>query len=364
MDFIDELKQFSSRVENIKRQIKNEEATKTSLILPFFQLLGYDIFNPNEFVPEFTADTGIKKGEKVDYAIMKDGKPIILIEAKWCGDSLQNHDSQLFRYFVTTPSKFAILTNGIFYRFYTDLEEPNKMDEKPFLEINVLDIKESQVNELKKFQKSNFDLETIFNTANELKYSNLIKQLFSQQLTSSSDNFVNYVLSEIYSGRKTQNVVDKFREIVKKSFNQFINELMNDRIKTALENKPEEPNKDDQQNKIDSTKTDTASDTNPEKQNSKINTTVAELEGFFIVKSILREIIPSSRLTSKDTESYFGILIDNNTWKWICRLSLGEGQKCMYIPDENKKSIKYPIKSVDDIYNFKDNLIETVKRYL
>lgn len=149
MDFIDQLKQFASRVENLKDQIATEEATKTSLILPFFQLLGYDIFDPTEFVPEFTADVGIKKGEKVDYAIFQNGIPIILIEAKWCGENLDKHSSQLFRYFGTSKAKFGILTNGLIYKFFTDLEEPNKMDEKPFMELNLLDIKESLVPELK-----------------------------------------------------------------------------------------------------------------------------------------------------------------------------------------------------------------------
>ncbi len=165
MDFIDQLKQFSQRVENLKDSLQTEEATKTSLIMPFFSLLGYDIFNPNEFVPEFTADVGIKKGEKVDYAIFLDGKPTILIECKWIGEPLQRHDSQLFRYFGTTSAKFAILTNGRHYKFFTDLEEPNKMDEKPFLEIDMLNIKDVRVPEVKKFSKSTFDITTIVDTA-------------------------------------------------------------------------------------------------------------------------------------------------------------------------------------------------------
>ena len=154
MDFIDQVKQFSKRVEGLKDSIFTEEATKTSIIMPFFAMLGYDVFNPQEFVPEFTADVGIKKGEKVDYAILLDNKPSILIEAKSINEKLEKHDSQLFRYFGTTEAKFAILTNGIIYKFFTDLEQPNRMDEKPFLVINILDVKEMQVVELKKFSKS------------------------------------------------------------------------------------------------------------------------------------------------------------------------------------------------------------------
>ena len=145
MDFIDKVKQFSKRIDMLKGNLATEEATKTALIMPFFNLLDYDVFNPIEFVPEFTADIGTKKGEKVDYAIMKDNNPVILIEAKGVNDDLTKHDAQLFRYFTSTNAKFAILTNGIIYKFFTDLEEPNKMDEKPFLEVNLLDLNENKV---------------------------------------------------------------------------------------------------------------------------------------------------------------------------------------------------------------------------
>ena len=132
MDFKEELKNYVKRIENTKDTLQTEEATKMALILPFFQLLGYDVFNTAEFCPEYTADIGIKKGEKVDYAILVAGEPVILIEAKTANKKLDNHKSQLFRYFVSTPAKFAILTNGIEYRFYSDLDEPNKMDKDPF----------------------------------------------------------------------------------------------------------------------------------------------------------------------------------------------------------------------------------------
>ena len=240
--FIDQLKQFSARIAKMKDSIQTEEATKTSMIMPFFQMLGYDVFNPLEFVPEFTADVGIKKGEKVDYAIMnEDQNPLILIEAKYHDEDLGKHGSQLFRYFGTTSAKFGILTNGIIYRFYTDLESPNKMDDRPFLELNLLDIKDSLVPELKKFQKSAFDLDTILTTASELKYNNQIKQLLAKQLEAPSDEFVTYVLNNVYDGRKTQKIIEDFRGTIKKSFVQFINEQVNDRLKTALSSEDSDP---------------------------------------------------------------------------------------------------------------------------
>ena len=118
----EELKTFSQRVSQLQEHVATEEATKMSLVAPFFQLLGYDIFNPAEFCPEYTADVGIKKGEKVDYAILINGNPIILIEVKSINKNLDKHSSQLFRYFATTNARFAILTNGITYRFYSDLD--------------------------------------------------------------------------------------------------------------------------------------------------------------------------------------------------------------------------------------------------
>ena len=144
MDFKDYIKQIGDRVVKLKDQIQTEEATKNAFIMPFFQALGYDIFNPLEFVPEFTADVGIKKGEKVDYAVVTDGKPQILIECKSVSERLTKHDSQLFRYFGTTNSKFAILTNGKEYRFFTDLDEPNKMDSTPFLTVDIENIRDNQ----------------------------------------------------------------------------------------------------------------------------------------------------------------------------------------------------------------------------
>lgn len=355
MDLIDQLKQFSTRIEKSKERVCTEEATKTAMILPFFQMLGYDVFNPLEFVPEYTADVGIKKGEKVDYAIMdEDGNPLILIEAKWCGENLDKHGSQLFRYFSTTPAKFGILTNGIIYQFFTDLDEQNKMDEKPFLEFNVLEIKETLVTELKKFQKSNFDIDTIFTSASELKYSSQIKQLMDQQLANPSEDFIKCILNSVYDGIKTQSVIDKFRDIIKKSLNQFVNDKINERLKTALGNEITTQ----QAASVESIENET-----PEEKN-KITTTAEEIEAFYIVKSLLHGVLADNKITYKDTETYFGILLNNNTRKWICRLYISGNRIKIAMPDDNKAPIYHILSSLDDLYNKKIELEDVVKRYL
>lgn len=355
MEFNEQIKQFAERVTQMKPNIATEEATKMSMVVPFFQILGYDVFNPAEFCPEFTADVGIKKGEKVDYAIMDEsGAPLILIECKWCGNALDKHGSQLFRYFGTSPAKFGILTNGIVYRFYTDLEETNKMDLTPFLEINLSDLKDYQLNELKKFCKSNFDSDKIFSTASELKYTSLIKGVLAKEFDSPSDEFIRFILSDIYDGPKTQKVIEKFHPIVKKSFTGFINDIVNQKISSALsENTPEEPTQAAEPAEI--------ADLNEPK--SKVITTEEEIEAFYVVRGILAGTVDIKDVVHRDTESYFGILYQDNNRKPICRFNFDKKRSQIMIPDENKVFTRYYLDSLDDIYTYKDQLIEAVKRY-
>ena len=355
MEFYDLIKQFSSRVASLKDTISTEEATKMSLIVPMFQILGYDVFNPMEFCPEFTADVGIKKGEKVDYAILENGQPTILIECKSCSEPLDKHSSQLFRYFGTTPAKFGILTNGIIYRFYTDLEESNKMDLVPFLEIDMTKIKDSSINELKKFCKDNFDKEKIFSTAEELKYTSLIKGVLSNEYDNPSESFVRFILNNIYDGQKTQRIIEKFTPVVKKAFSSFINEIVNSKISSALSKETD----DHSQNQ-----TTPAEEAAITEEPSKIVTTESEIESFYIIRGILAEIVPIEDVVYRDTESYLGILYKDNNRKPICRLNLDRKNKQLFIPDENKKFEKHVIDSLNDLYKYKDELIEVVKRYL
>lgn len=349
MEFNESIKQFSERVTAMKGNIFTEEATKMSLIVPLFQLLGYDVFNPTEFCPEYTADVGIKKGEKVDYAILENGAPAILIECKSCSEQLDKHSSQLFRYFGTTPAKFGILTNGIVYRFYTDLEESNKMDLVPFLEIDMMNLKDSSINELKKFCKDSFDKEKIFSTAEELKYSSLIKGVLAKEFDTPSEEFVRFILTNIYDGQKNQRVIDKFTPLVKRAFSSFVNELVNNKISSALTPETEE---------------DTSPAEPTEIPSSKIITTEDEIEAFYIIRGLLAGVVPVEDIAHRDTESYFGILYKDNNRKPICRINLETKNKQLLIPDENKKFDRIYIESLNDIYKYKDRLIEVAKRYL
>lgn len=352
MDLRDQLKVIADRVIKLKDQIQTEEATKNAFVMPFLQCLGYDVFNPIEVVPEYICDIGIKKGEKIDYAIFKDGLPTILIECKDWRQNLSIHDGQILRYFHVSKAKFGLLTNGIIYRFYSDLVEPNKMDEKPFLEFNITDIRDNHIEELKKFHKANFDAESIVNTASELKYTNELKQLLQAELTNPSVDFVKHFAKQVYPSNISAKVLEQFTNLTKKSIQQHISDLITERLKTAL-------TKEDEATKENFA---TAAAEQAEEEN-KVVTTAEELEAFLIVKTILRQKIPSSRVTYRDAQSYFAILLDDNNRKSICRLYLNGNKKFIGTFDENKKENKSEIMSLDDIFNFADILLKMIEMY-
>ncbi|MEJ5265993.1 MAG: type I restriction endonuclease [Bacteroidales bacterium] len=354
MDFKDQLKQLSDRIEKLKAQISTEEATKTSLIMPFIQALGYDIFNPTEVTPEYVADIGTKKGEKVDYAILKDGQPVILIECKHWSENLDLHNSQLLRYFNVTKAKFAILTNGINYRFFTDLEETNKMDEKPFLDLLMTDLRDNQIEELKKFHKSYFDIENIVNTASELKYTNEIKSILKNEFNQPTESFVRFFVSQVYSGKATEKVLARFAELVKRSTQQFLSDSVTDRLNAALIKEKEANQQEIQQQQ----QQDLAA------KEPQIETTIEEMEGFYIVKSILRKKIDGNRITYRDAQSYFAVFLDDNNRKPLCRLYLNGNKKFIATFDQSKNETKSEISTIDDIFNFAETLEKTVDFYV
>ncbi|MBQ6006573.1 MAG: type I restriction enzyme HsdR N-terminal domain-containing protein [Selenomonadaceae bacterium] len=345
MEFSERLKEFCNRVKNLRSKIKTEEATKTSLIMPFFSLLGYDVFNPIEFVPEYTADVGIKKGEKVDYAIVdKKQNPVILIEAKFCGENLDKHGGQLFRYFATTSAKFGILTNGIVYKFYTDLEELNKMDKLPFLVVNLLSLKDNVIPYLQRFEKSAFNVTAVTAKANELRYNDQIKQFLSKQLTAPDDSFVAYVMSDIYSGRKTQRVIEDFRPLVKGAFTQLISDKANEKLKSAMAAEMSEPQITEKSAPV-------------EVINNSPN--IERLETFFTVKTLIHDSLSKQALTYEDSDNQFEILFGG---KWLCRLNYDE--MCLHInlKSGDKDEIKRKMRSPDDVHFYKNLLCQAAQK--
>lgn len=348
MEFHEKIEQLKERAISLKDSLQTEEATKNALVMPFLNALGYDVFNPLEVVPEFVADSRLKKDEKVDYAVMKDGKPIILIECKKVDNDkldVKKHAGQLFKYFTASKAKFIILTNGIVYKFFSDIEETNVLDKEPFFTFNLFEYKENQLETLSEFCKENFDLEKAYSNAGDLKYIRQFEEVIENEYRNPSDDFVRYLLdkSEIYDGVKTAKVIEKHRKTTVEAFNLFMSKVMKTSLDFSLTSK-----QDEKENK------------------NQVVTTLEELEGYAIVKSILNGNIDLNRVTYRDNASYCNVLLDDNIRKTLCRLYFNRSQK--YIAFfEGTKEQKYPIENVNEIYKFGDTLkakvVEIDKEY-
>lgn len=352
MSFDEKINALAQKIPSLVDHLETEEATKNALIMPFIDALGYEIFNPKEVVPEFTADIGTKKGEKVDYAIMQDGEVIILIECKPAHSDLNDENiSQLYRYFTATKARIAILTNGLHYRFFSDLDDKNKMDARPFLDLDMQNIRENLLDEVRKLAKERFDLDRMLSTANELKYTSAIKKALKAQIENPDDDFVRFFFNSTNSGgRFTATMKEQFTVFVQKAFHQFISESVSDRLRSALQ---KEDDKEEKATELEEVVQD----------DDGIITTEEELEGFQIVRAIICQKVEPSRIAHRDTKSYFGILLDDNNRKPICRLHFNTGQKYIGLLDKNKKETKQPINELTDIYKYTEQLLETACCY-
>lgn len=364
MDFKDAILQLADRIGKLKENIATEEATKNAFIMPMIAALGYDVFNPLEVVPELDCDLVKKKGEKIDYAIMKDGVPILLIECKHWNQDLNLHDTQLAKYFVASNARFGVLTNGIEYRFYTDLDKQNIMDERPFLVINMADVSDAEIEQVKKFHKSYYDVEEILSTAQELKYMTEIKGILTQEFNNPSKEFVKYIIRPIYSGQIKENVLDLFTPIVKKSIAAIIKDRIAEKLNIAIQTNEESAAPAQAAAPEEEAKEELPEGVVFMDKETGVVTTQEEIDSFLIVKAILRPVVDISRVAYRDTLSYFGILLDDNNRKPICRMYFN-AKSAKYIStfDENKKETRHEIKSLDDIYNYAEEIRATIGYY-
>lgn len=355
MDFIDEVRALASRVGHAKDLLQTEEATKNAMVMPFIQMLGYNVFDPLEVTPELVADVGTKKGEKVDYAVLKDGQPIMLFECKKSGADLHiNHASQLFRYFHVTECRFGVLTNGIVYRFFTDLEKSNKMDEKPFFEFNILDFRDQDVDELRKFAKSTFDLENILNTANQLKYTRSIQNTLRQWMLDPPEEFVRLASAEFLVGKHFKGAIKElFTQVTKQAFQQLVGDKINERLKGAMSPEP-----------LVSIVAPLDSGTASEAESGFIPSEI-EMEAFQIVRAIVRTVAKPARIHIRDAASYCAILFDDNNRKPVCRLRFNnENRLVVGLFNEQREEERFPISTVDQLFEFDERLKATVAAYL
>lgn len=355
MEFADQIGELAKHAVELIPRIKTEEATKSGLVMPFIKALGYDVFDPSEVVPEFTADIGERKGEKVDYAILKDGSPIMLWECKQCGTELSSRcATQLQRYFHGVADvKFGILTDGIEYRFFSDLDRANVMDSKPFFELDLANLDDAAIEELRRFSKPSFDEKDILSTAGELKYTREIHALLRSEFATPSRDFVRLLTSQVYDGHFTQNVHARFAPIVRQAFRRFINERLNETLEAA---------KTLQSQSSGARSKDRGTD-RPEDSESVV-TTAEELQGYYIVKAIVSDVVDLERVVMRDVRSYCGIILDDNNRKPICRLYFNHPKKkYLSLFDSEKREERVLIKSLNDIYKYGDRLRQTMTRY-
>ena len=362
MDFAEALAALALRVKTHRNVIHTEEATKNAFVMPFIStVLGYDVFNPLEVVPEYIADVGLRKGEKIDYAIMRDHEVQMLIECKKSTEALTiENASQLHRYFADTTARIAILTNGETYQLYTDLDDQNRMDAKPFLVLDLLDIDDTLIPEVRKLTKDVFDLDSIISAAGELKFIGQIKRELAIQFREPDDEWIRYFISRTYMRRITQRVQEQYAPLVTRATKQFLNDQVNERLKTALSGSnysPADPALAGSVSSLAPAQGDIQEDT-------EFETTLEELEGYQIVKAIACSEVKPERITQRDSKSYFAVLLDDNNRKPIARLHFNsKSKKYLGLLDEEKNETRHELESLDEIYRYAEDIREAVRRY-
>ena len=353
MDLSERIKELESRSRHAMKHALTEEATKTAVILPLIQTLGYDVFNLEEVIPEFVADVGLKKGEKVDFALRIGGKLAVLIEVKPITMSLGAVQfSQLYRYFAVTEARLAILTNGREVWFFSDVDEPNKMDKKPFFVFDLQAYDEKQISEFSKFAKNNFSIDKILETASTIKYRKAAATYIRTQLENPDDEFTKLISKQIYEGSLTKAVLEQLRPSIQASLDEVIRDRIRDKLNVAFRPEPIVIETD-------------APKSNTNVDSSDIMTTQDEIQAFLIVRAIAARVAPIDRVTMRDAKSYCSIFVDDNNRKPVCRLYFnGKSARHVGIFDADKNEERFQIDSLSDIYNHNDKFEAVIKSYL
>lgn len=354
IDLADRLQEISGRIRSRADKVNTEEGTKTAMVLPFIaHILGYNVFDPSEVVPEYTADVGTKKGEKVDYAVFQETEPVLMFECKHFGAPLgRDQISQLYRYFSATSVRFGVLTDGAIYQFYSDIEEQNKMDMHPFLEFNLLDPDTVDVEELRRFTRPHFDANTILVNARDLKFTREVLRQLLTEWHEPSDEFVRLFAGRVYDGVKTQKVMEQFTRAMRKAQRQFVAGQVQERLKAALASADAPQD---------------AEDTEEAEQDAAqpgIVTTEAEWQAYYAVTAILSQTVDAHRVTIKDYLNHCNILLDNDRRRPICRLYFNGAQKRVGLMTDGKETDKADVDVISDLFAHSKRLQATVDEYL
>lgn len=355
MTFNVDISDLAKRSSNASKKALTEEATKTSVILPFIKALGFDPFNLDEVVPEFIADVGMKKGEKVDFSLKIDGTNTILIEVKPISMALGNAQyNQLYRYFAVTDAKLAILTNGKEVWFFSDIDEPNKMDKKPFFMFDFQSHDQEQVAELARFQKSVFSIEKILEAASALKYTSKAAAYIKRQLIEPDDEFVKVIGRQIHDGSLTKSITEQLKPAIQSALDLIIRDRIQDKLNIAF--KPDSPPAEQQSAQSIGASSDGS---------SEIETTEEEMQAFMIVRAIVARELPIDRVTIRDSKTYCSVFVDDNNRKPLCRFYFNAKSKNVIgVFDKDKTEAKHEIDGLGRIYDHAEALTTTARSYL
>ena len=352
MDFSERIAALADRAKKIKASLTTEEATKTALVLPFLQALGYDIFNPLEVVPEYIADVAGRKGEKVDYAVMKEGKPILILECKAASANLNDTNrEQLHRYFLTLTSCIGILTNGVRYLFFSTGEDGKNMDTVPFMDFNLEEVDANLLPELAKMRADKFDLQNTLDTVAELRFNRQVKLALAANLENPDPDFVDYFLGKAGIKGIRQKIRDeRYQPYTKRAYVEFISEQVDSRLKTALA----------------ATASRAQEELPPAPPPQEAEYSEAEWQGYYLVKSMLMGIIESERVTLQPRAGVgrSGVCIDNRGKPLlILKFADPENMRIEVVTPLREREA-HPIAKVDDILNYQDTIRATAHAYL
>lgn len=365
MDFADQIQALSQKIPDVLDFVKTEASTRSSLVEPFIRALGYDTSNPREVVPEFWANVDIPeavKDQRVDYAILHDGMPIILIECKHHSSKLEKGFNQLFSYYAPTSARMAILTNGVRYRLYADLDKSNIMDKTPFLEFDMTDVPVEVVQELKRLSKSSFNIEEAIAAARQLKYVRGFKAILRRQLEEPEDKFIQFFFSQLCPGSHfAGGAKEVFRGYAKRSFNELVEELLREKFNEFISPRgAQAPEPDEPEVEPESLE--------PDEAVKSVTTTEEEIQGFYIIKAILCDVIAAERIRMKDYQAYCNILLDGRQKYPLCRFYFNNPKNLRIgLFDKGGKHAaeeKIPIDSVEDIYLYYDRIKATLPFYI
>ncbi len=349
MSVASRLQQLAETAPKRVQHLSTEEATKNALVMPFISALGYDVFDPTEVIPEFTADVGTKQGEKVDYAIKHGDEVVFIVECKKAGAPLTRENaSQLYRYFGVLKARIAVLTNGTTYEFFSDLDATNKMDERPFMVVDLLDYTDEWAPELTKMSKGEFDLDTMLRTASDMKCAREIRAAIDSELTDPSDDFLKLIFAKVNpEGRYVRSAQDQYTKLVPRAIQEILKNRVTGRLNSALR-QSEEP--------VVASKDVLGED--------GIVTTEDELDAYAAVKVLVAEVVGPERVAFRDHKGYSNVLLDDSNRKPVARFHFDRTQWQVGTFDAEKNETRHNVDSAADIAKFGQLFRDTIYGYL